>query len=340
MKLNEMLLLSGQDVRSILIGRELSIVDVVRSAYQLHEEALTSLPHSTFIYLPHDRSKRIIALPAFLGGNSQVAGLKWIASFPSNREISLDRASAVIVLNSVKTGRPEAILEGSIISAKRTAASACLAVTLIPDRARIEVIGIIGCGVINYEILRFLNMYLPTVRDVIIFDNNLANSEAFLSKIESEFSTYKVRVASKLRDLLGACQLISVATSADAPHINHIEDVLPGSKILNISLRDFSPAFVRSCDNVVDDIDHVCRAETSIDVAAREAGNRDFINCTLGQILRGKLDDRVRDSFPSRSVMFSPFGLGILDLALADYVRTVALEQRIGRMFNDFFPVN
>jgi 2,3-diaminopropionate biosynthesis protein SbnB len=340
MQLDEIVLLSGQEVRRILCGREVEIVEIVRSTYRLHEEALTSLPHSTFLHFPLDKSNRIIALPAYIGGEHPLAGLKWIASFPSNREIPLDRASAVIVLNSVTTGRPNAILEGSIISAKRTAASACLAATLIPDRAPIEAVGIIGCGVINLEILGFLDIFLPSVRRVLIHDTNSSQSEAFRRRVEAKYPTYDVQIAPVLGDVFAVCQLLSVATTASAPYINDIGDVIPGSKILNISLRDFGSSFVRSCDNVVDDIDHVCRAGTSVDLAAQEAGNRDFINCSIGHILRSGTSKLVQDRSSFRSVIFSPFGLGVLDLAVADYVRCVAREQGVGLVLGDFFPVN
>jgi ornithine cyclodeaminase/alanine dehydrogenase-like protein (mu-crystallin family) len=59
---------------------------------------------------------RIIAMPAYLGGKSSVAGLKWVGSKHDNpSRYGLERASAIIVLNDTETHYPFAVLEGSLI---------------------------------------------------------------------------------------------------------------------------------------------------------------------------------------------------------------------------------
>jgi ornithine cyclodeaminase len=94
---------------------------------------------------------------------------------------------------------------------------------------------------------------------------------------------------------------------------------------------------ILSCDNVVDDIDHVCRAQTSVHLAEQRVGNRGFIRCTLAEVIEGKSAPR-RD--PNGVVVFSPFGLGILDLAVGTLVRDFGNEQGIGILVDSFLPVS
>src|SRR5215469_13859556 len=115
----DLFVLKGPQIQSLLLGQELKLLDVVRRAYQLHDTGSeTSLPQSVFLRFPGTSENRIIALPAYLGGEFSIAGVKWISSFPSNIAVGMDRASGVLVLSSARTGTPVALLEGSVISAK------------------------------------------------------------------------------------------------------------------------------------------------------------------------------------------------------------------------------
>ena len=337
MRDGDILILKGHEVALLLAGQEDELLGVVRLAYEAHAQGNSSLPHSSFLSFPANQRNRIIALPAYLGQDFDVAGIKWISSFPGNLERKLSRASAVVILNSPLTGRPQAIIEGSIISAKRTAASAVLAAKhLLGTRSREEVsAGILGCGLINLEVVRFLLAAYPQISALNAYDIDPQRARQFKSECGAMCDQLKVNVVSDVDELLSKSTLISVATTAIKPHLFDLSACAPGSIILHISLRDLSPEVILSCDNIVDDIDHVCRAQTSIHLAEQLVGNRDFIRCTLADIIRGEAAARTSRK---RIAVFSPFGLGVLDLAVAQHVRELACKNNLGMVINSFLP--
>jgi len=332
---NRILLLSGREVGALLEGQELEIMHIVRLAYEAHARHETALPYSTFLRFPADEKNRVIALPAYLGDSFNVVGIKWISSFPNNIQQHMNRASAVIILNSPQTGRPEAIIEGSIISAKRTGASAALAAQQVHDLRGETRFGLVGTGPINFEVLRFLLAARPELTNCVVFDLDATRARQFAQKCEAEFRTLTVELALKLEDVLRSCSLVSIATNASQPHIEDLSACPPGSTILHLSLRDLKPETILGCDNILDDIDHVCRAQTSVHLAEQLVGERDFLRCTLGDILSGVAPPR-RDA--DGVAVFSPFGLGILDLAVASLVCELARSQNVGTVIESFLP--
>lgn len=275
------LVLTGADVASLLARQESQLVEVVRTAYETHYHGETSLPHSTFLRFPNDQANRIIALPAYLAGESGGAGIKWISSFPNNIGRGLDRASAVVILNSMTTGRPTVMMEGSIVSAKRTAASAALAARVLHRDKSVDSVGVIGCGLINFEIQRFLLSQFPSIKKLYAFDLNADRAAQFKRACFESFDGIGVDVARDQESLLLAAPLISIATTAATPHIRDLSGLAAGATILHISLRDLAPEVILTCDNIADDIDHVCRAQTSIHLAEQLSGTREFVRCVL-----------------------------------------------------------
>jgi ornithine cyclodeaminase len=330
---NDVLILRGGEVEDLLAGRETEIMDAVGRAYVAHRRGQSSLPHSTFLRFPDDDLNRIIALPAYLGDGFGVAGMKWIASFPGNVKKGFARASAVLILNNATTGLPEAILESSLISARRTAASAALAAQLLRKGRETGSAGLIGTGVINLETARFLSKAIPGIRRFALFDLDRERAGSFAGKLREMLGGSAVDVVDDPRELFRTCPLIAFATTAVKPHVSDLSDCLPGATILHTSLRDLTADVILAADNVVDDADHVSRASTSIHLAEQQTGNRDFIRCTIADLVTGEAPAKKSED---QITIVSPFGLGVLDLAVGKLARDRAVETGRGTVIESF----
>jgi ornithine cyclodeaminase len=330
-----MLILRRSEVRAVLDGAEEAVCRTVSGAYLAHADGRTSVPHATFLRFPDAPRNRIIALPAYVAGARPVAGVKWVASFPENVSRGLARASACIVLNSVTDGTPVALVEGAVISARRTAASAAIAAAALTAGAGSDVhcgVSLIGCGVINFEVLRFLRVRLPALARVSVYDLDLARAEQFASRVRDLRSGLTVAVRDRAEQAMADHRIVSLATTAAEPHLNTAA-CQPGTVLLHLSLRDLTAESIVAARNLVDDADHVCRAATSLELAERQAGDRSFITAQIGDLLAGRAElPYCADSV----VVFSPFGLGALDAALAGYVVDAATRRGLGIPVSDF----
>lgn len=323
--------ISGSIVNKILQSNYAKVIDLVESAYLAHGEKKTLNPDSYFLKYPDKPEARIIALPAHLGGDFNISGIKWIASFPKNINYGIPRASAVIILNDYETGYPIACLEGSIISASRTAASAVLAAQNLIKPKTVNRLGIIGCGLISRYVLNFLLNTGWKIPALNLFDLNNQYSEA-MKNYAQEKGIEEVHISSTKEELISASDLITLTTTASEPYIKDASDFAHNPIVLHLSLRDLSPDIILASNNIVDDVDHCLKAATSLHLTEQEVGNREFVTGTIDRLVRGKL---TLDS--QKPTIYSPFGMGILDLAVASYVYQQSALEKASVTVPDFF---
>lgn len=326
---DDLLVLNAADVEELLNDQHDTLFQIVSRTYKAHAQSETSLPHSVFLRFPDHPKNRIIGLPAYMGTDESVAGMKWVASFPENLHHNLPRASATLILNDTQTGRPICFMEASAINLKRTAASAALAARLVLS-AQPTALTLIGCGPINAEICAFIAHSTPALATIHLYDIDQAAAHLLARNVKK--SGKHAIVHKDFRQACQATQFISFATSATTPYVDDSSVFLPQTVVLHISLRDIKPTILVNASNVVDDPDHVMREATSIQLAAEQAGNTDFIEATIGELIT------TSNAFVPKTqlTIVSPFGLGILDVAVARYVYEQAKIKARGTIIKDF----
>jgi len=325
--------ISGAQVQQALQGRERRIVDLVEGAYRLHSAGDSVNPPSHFLRFPDRPSARIIALPASIGGGVRVDGLKWISSFPENVAAGIPRASGVLILNDRETGYPFACLEASVISATRTAALAASAAGwLSRGRPRPPRGGFFGAGLIARYIHTFLAATGWSFEEIGVHDLSAESAIGFRAYLERSAVPGRITVHRSGESLIRSSDLVIFATVAAEPHVDEPSWFEHNPLVLHVSLRDLAPSIVLASANVVDDVEHTLQADTSPHLAEQRTGGRDFLDGTLDDVIAGRM------AMPSnRPVVFSPFGLGVLDLAVGKYVYDQVAGSGGSHVVDDFF---
>lgn len=314
--------IGGKVAKDTIFANPHRVVAVVEEAYLKHHSGKTINPPSFFLRFAEKPDVRIIALPAYIEATAEdeaVSGIKWIASDPSNLKRGIPRASAVLILNRIETGYPFACLEASVISAARTAASAVSGAFHLNGKARLAPqIGLIGTGLIGRFIMEFFARTGWEIGRLSLFDLSVEYAERFAKRVNGELGL-ETEILDSPQAVIAASDIVVFATTATTPYIVEHEVFSHNPIVLNVSLRDIAPNIILESHNIVDDIDHCLRANTSLHLAEQTYDHCDFITGTLPGLLAG-------DPIPDRSkpIVFSPFGMGVLDLAVGQLVYEAA----------------
>lgn len=271
-----------------------------------------------------DPRNRIIAMPAYLGGEFSLAGLKWIASFPGNLRLGLPRAHGVTVLNRSDTGQPFAILSGGLPNVLRTAAVSGLMLGKFLEarpagRLRVSIIGWGPVGRAHFDMC--VSLFGGLIDRFTLCDLRGIEEDTIPAAWRGR-TTFVTAWEEAYRD----CDVCITCTVAERRYIGLPPS--PGCLLLNVSLRDYRLEALHPLPAiVVDDWEEVCRENTDIELLHRERGLRKEMTLTLADAVCREALKPVPAEEP---VFFCPMGMAVFDLAVGDYLVRLARQAGVG----------
>lgn len=307
-------------------------MSAVEESFRLHGQGETTQPGKQIILWGDAKSEfergRIIAMPAYVGGRVDKAGLKWIPGMPQNPlRHNLPRAIALILLTDPHTGAPLAVMDGTVISAMRTGAASGVVARYLA-RSHSQVVGIVGAGVQARTQLRALKAALPELTKIQVFDIDRERAHTLCQETENELQLSATATASA-KEAFQEADVCVTATVTGEPYV-HGDWLEPGTLYTEISTWDGYPDVLQQVDKIiVDDWDLVSHRKhlTTRGVTAGVI-SEDDIYAELGEIVNGTKPGRERDD---ERILFNPIGLPAHDITAASHIYEQARQQGIGQ---------
>ena len=282
------------------------------------------------IVRPPGASGLLGLMPAHLGGDDAVFGVKTVCVFPGNPAIGKDAHQGAVLLFSGTTGEPLAVMNASAITAIRTAAVSAVATRALarPDSS---VMAIIGAGVQARAHLAAMTHVLP-IASVRVAGRDPGRLQAMVEEAADTYP-FSVEAAVSSAEAVHGADVVVTVTSSATPVIDrrwiapgtHIDAV--GSSIA--TAQEIDPATMAAACLFVD------RRESTVNesgdylaaVAAGAISGPDHIVAELGDVLAGRAAGR---RTTEEITLFESLGLAAEDLAAARHLLAVATATGAG----------
>lgn len=201
--------------------------------------------------------RRFMAMPAYLGGKYQMAGMKWYGSNCENKASGLPRSILMMMLNDKDTGAPLALMSANLVSCYRTGAIPGVGAKYLAGKDS-ETVTIIGPGVMGRTCLLAFLSVCPKITTVKVKGRGLRSLHAFEEFVKKECpQIQQIIVCDSMEEVVKDSDIICVTSTApvkeiDFPYI--AEDwVKKGALICLPSAARFDDDFlINRCKKVVD----------------------------------------------------------------------------------------
>lgn len=179
-----------------------------------HGAMITFPDESPFETMPKPTAdRRLMAMPAYLGGDFQTCGVKWYGSNIANREIGLPRSILMFTLTDVVTSAPLAYMSANLLSAYRTGAVPGVGARHLA-RKDSKVIGLLGPGVMGKTTVASFMAACPDVDTIKIKGRGKASLDSFMAWLSETFpQIVNVHIVDSIEEVVRGSDLVTYCNS-------------------------------------------------------------------------------------------------------------------------------
>jgi len=320
-----MLVLSAAEVASLLDLDALA--DELQAAMVELSAGRASVPPRVAALVPR-RDAMLAAMPAYLPGVGALAA-KLVSVFPLNHDRPTHHA--LICCFDPDTGTPVAVIDGTYVTAARTAAGSAVATRLLarPGASRVAVI---GTGVQARAHARALAR-LPGVQRVLIAGRDQAKARALAGELAA--AGVPAQAASCAEDAVRSADVVCAATHAASPVLRR-EWLRPGAHVNSVGYNtsgdgEVDPAVIRDALVVVESLAAALAPAPAGAVELLRAVEQHAIDASqiveIGQVAAGTARGRAGDA---QLTLYKSVGVAAQDAAAAVLVLAAAQERGVG----------
>jgi alanine dehydrogenase len=320
-----MLLLSEKEVQSLVDIGEL--IEALEHAHIQYSTGNAVMPVRLVVPLPQIQG-RITSMPGYLSENKAL-GVKVVTYFHNNPQQDLPAILATIMLFSAETGKMIAAMDGSYITAIRTAAASALA-TKVLAHPQTPVLGILGAGVQARTHIRAL-CHIRKFDKIKIYSLSGTSALAIKKDLEPQVEV-DIESAGSAEEAVRYADVVVTVTTAKEPILNR-DWLAPGAHINAVGshrpdLREIDGATLASSKIVVDSREAIMAECGDILLAIKEKSiTEKNIHAEIGEVLARLKPGRAS---AEEITLYKSVGIAIQDVATAQLVYQKALERKAG----------
>jgi len=314
-----LILNSEQIVNSVSI---LEIIESVEKAFLLQESGNFLMPDRMHV----EYGKNILLLmPAF---SANFFSTKLVSVFPDNTKKDKPALYGAVLLNDSETGKPLALLEGSMLTALRTAAVGALGVAYTSPK-NVSALGLIGAGFQGFHQVLFSSA-IRNIRTVNIYDPFVKDMNGFLKRLQNYLPHIAFKICKHPEEVVSQSEVIITATSSKTPVVPDDAKLLKGKHFIGIGsytpdMREFPDSLFSMTNEIIIDTDHAKSESGDVKTPLEKNLIRENQLFRLGELINGKITiDTANTTF------FKSVGMALLDLLTAQTIYKKAKEKGIG----------